>query len=348
MLCSWPSWGRQMPCNQGVINPGGFWVLPRREQEKEGHRETMPGDTHHAYALPPAPGSISIWGEPRGHRTLSPPHHATVCFFLLFPRQSCLSCLFSLYFLLYLPTRVFSSRVSPDGKRHNPNAGGLVETCRWWNHRNPVEKKDRHGNKGGFHVCCDLPYPSPEWHWGNWLENEQKFDKLHNKPQQCSWSKEKQESLLYGVQYIWIFIQPLDGTADRELLTGSPLSLYGELLSFPVLSLHFLLLVLSYVTFSSTQLLNRTEAVRCEGQSEVWIGTLWRIIRLDIRQCVHTYTHTQTDTGLTYAIPLSFNDAVVKDFVFWSLRSVSQFGIRAQKINIGKHYLSYSTSASAC
>ncbi len=34
MLCSWPSWGRQMPCNQGVINPGGFWVLPRRERER--------------------------------------------------------------------------------------------------------------------------------------------------------------------------------------------------------------------------------------------------------------------------------------------------------------------------
>lgn len=79
--------------------------------------------------------------------------------------------------------------------------------------------------------------------------------------------------------FLYIFTWPLDGTADRVLISGLSLSLslHGKCLSFSVLplSLHFLLLVLSYVTFSSTQLLNRTEAFRCEGQSEVWIGTLW-------------------------------------------------------------------------
>ncbi len=63
---------------------------------------------------------------------------------------------------------------------------------------------------------------------------------------------------------------------------------------FAVLSLHFLLLVLSYVTFSSTQLLNRTEAFRCEGQSEVWIGSLWRIISRDTRQPERRNEHTYT------------------------------------------------------
>lgn len=72
------------------------------------------------------------------------------------------------------------------------------------------------------------------------------------------------------------------------------LSLSFQFVSFSVLSLHFLLLVLSYVTFSSTQLLNRREAFRCEGQSEVWIGTLWRIISRDTSQSERRNEHTYT------------------------------------------------------
>lgn len=48
---------------------------------------------------------------------------------------------------------------------------------------------------------------------------------------------------------------------------------------------------------------------------------------------------THIHSGLTYAISLSFNDCV--NFEFWSLRSVSQFGMRAWEINIGKYYLCY-------
>lgn len=144
-------------CCQGESERGPPWVGARGYASR---------------ASPQALGSNSIWGEPRGHRTLSPPHHATVCFFLLFPWQSCLSLSVLALFPSLSPNLCSQFPGVPDGKRHNPNAGGLVETCRWWNHRNPAEEKARDSEEGGFHVCCDLPHPSSEWHWGNLVENE--------------------------------------------------------------------------------------------------------------------------------------------------------------------------------
>lgn len=96
------AWGRLIMSCCAVGQAGGdrchatrVWLILEDSGCCQGESEWGPpwvgARGYASRALPQAPGSICIWGEPRGHRTLSPPHHATVCFFLLFPWQSCLS-----------------------------------------------------------------------------------------------------------------------------------------------------------------------------------------------------------------------------------------------------------------
>lgn len=94
---------------------------------REGHRESVPGDTHHA----PCHRLQGLTASEENQEAIEHYHLLTMppSVFSCCSRGNHASpCLFSLYFLLYLPTCVLSSWVSLMGR-------GIIRTQEgWWKH----------------------------------------------------------------------------------------------------------------------------------------------------------------------------------------------------------------------
>lgn len=122
----------------------------------------------------------------------------------------------------------------------------------------------------------------------------------------------------------------------RQGLNLWSLSLHGKFLSFSVLSLSPFPLTCSLLCYFFLY------TVAEQNRSLQMWRAIWSLDRYFMRiisRDTWPFEQRNEHTGMTYAISLLFNDSV--NFVFWSLRSVSEFGIRAWKINIGKYYLCY-------
>ncbi len=134
----------------------------------------------------------------------------------------------------------------------------------------------------------------------------------------------------------WIYIWPLDGTADRVFISFLSLFLFPVSLFSPRSPFPLTCSLLCYFFFYTVAVQNRS--------LQMW-RAIWSLVRFFMEDYQPWYTQawaeewTHIHSGLTYAW---FSCRLMTvNFEFWSLRSVSQFGMRAGEINIGKYYLCY-------
>lgn len=170
MLCSWLSWGRQMPCNQGVINPGGFWVLPRRERVRatmsrcQGIRITRLATGSGVYQ------HLRRTKRPSDIITSSPCHRL---FFPVVPVAIMPLPVCSRSVSFFISQLVFSVPRCPLMGR------GIIRTQEgWWKHVDDQitgilpRRRLGTGEREAFMSVVICPLHPSEWHRGNWVENE--------------------------------------------------------------------------------------------------------------------------------------------------------------------------------